>query len=365
MKNKFVTMIIGMIMVWFSYQGQATPEPGDYFPVGGPPVVPISVYSQGNQVVTQYLLQQPDHVSISFNGKSLFRNIGPINLDRKWLEQNGYRIVGSFTQLSTAIENVVMAAEVVPQPGNYSGKDYYYLTTEVTVYNADNQVILQGNGWSNVHEGKGGDLVADPFQTWMYLPPNVLVDIGDNTSAKLVGWPSDVELSVQQSKEGYSLVLLASGLAGAERNILLFNGKHLSSWNLSTGQFFQGQNIFASIGQLQGGDVVSLTDNLNHDRNFYMENGGIYGDFPLIDLTITTPMYISQRKLGANVWGNPDLVVYPTRVLIHSLIDKGTKTDLEIPNGYEIRLDPGEYQIITVWSPEVHDPSDNPNPGKG
>lgn len=364
MKNRIITMIIGMIMVWFGAIGQVM-GPGDLPPVGGPPVVPISVYSQGNQVVAQYLLQQPDHVSISFSGKSLFRNIGPINLDRKWLKQNGYHIVGSFTQLSTAIENVGMAAEVVPQPGNYNEENYYYLTSEVTVYNAANQVILQGNGWSNIHEGKDGNLVADPFQVWMYLPATVLVDIGDNTSAKLVSWPNDVELDVQQGKEGHSLVFLSSNLAGSTRNILLFNDKHLSSWNLSTGQFFHGRNVFANLGKLEGGDVISLTDTLVHNRKFYVDNEAVYGNFPLIDLTIKRKITISHRQLGAGIWGDPDMMVYPTRVLIHSLIDKGTQTDREVPPGYEVSLDPGEYQIITIWPPWVQSLADNPNPGKG
>ena len=363
--NNLVTIIIGMIMVWFNLIVQATPEPGDIKPVGGPPFVPISVYAQGNQVIAQYLLQQPDHVSVSFSGKSLFRNIGPINLDRKWLEQNGYRITGSFTQLSSALERIGMAAEVVPQPTDYVGNNYYFVTTEVTVYNAANQVILEGSGWSNIHEGKGGDLVADPFQTYMYLPASVLVDVGDNTSAKLVGWPSDVELDVQQGKEGHSLIFLSTDMAGATRNILLHNGKHLSSWNLSTGQFFQGQNVFANLGKLEGGDVMSLTDTLIHDRKFYVDNEAIYGNFPLLDLTVKKGITISHKRLGAGVWGNSDMMVYPTKVLIHSLDDKGTQTDREIPSGYEVSLDPGEYQIITVWPPWVQSPADNPNPGKG
>jgi hypothetical protein len=119
---KSFAMIIGMIMAWFNIQ--ATPEPGDYIPVGGPPVVPISVYSQGNQRITQYLLQQPDHVSVSFSGKSLMHDIGPVNLDRDWLEQNGYNTAGSFTQLSSALERVNMEAEIVPQPSNYTGDKY-------------------------------------------------------------------------------------------------------------------------------------------------------------------------------------------------------------------------------------------------
>jgi hypothetical protein len=360
---KSFAMIIGMIMAWFNIQ--ATPEPGDYIPVGGPPVVPISVYSQGNQRITQYLLQQPDHVSVSFSGKSLMHDIGPVNLDRDWLEQNGYNTAGSFTQLSSALERVNMAAEIVPQPSNYTGDNYYYVTTEVTVYNAFNQVILQGNGWSNIRDGKDGNLVADPFQTWMYLPPNVLVDISDNTSAKLVGWNGDAELDVQQGKAGHSLVLLASELAGSQRNILLYNGK-LSSWNLSTGQFFLGRNIFVNLGKLEGGDVMSLTDSLDHNRRFYLDGDSvIYGDFPLIDLTVKKKVTISHKRLGVGVWGNPDIMVYPTRVLIHSLIDRGTKTDMEVPPGYDVNLAPGEYQIITIWGNQISDPSDNPNPGKG
>lgn len=361
---KSFAMIIGMIMAWFNIR--AVPEPGDYIPVGGPPIVPIGVYSQGNQGIVQYLLQQPDHVSVSFSGKSLMRDIGPVNLDREWLRQNGYIIAGSFTQLSEALQHVSMAAEIVPQPSDYTGDNYYYVTTEVTVYNQFNQLILQGNGWSNIREEKDGSLVADPFQTWMYLPPNVLVDIGDNTIAKLVGWNGDAELDVQQGKAGHALILLASGLAGSERNILLHNGKHLSAWNLSTGQFFLGRNVFVNLGKLEGGDVVSLTDSLDHNRRFYLDGDSvIYGDFPLIDLTIKKRVTISHKRLGVGVWGNPDMMVYPTRVLIHSLIDKGTKTDMEIPPGYETDLAPGEYQIITIWGSEIHNPIDNPNPGRG
>lgn len=352
---KSFAMIIGMIMAWFNAIGQWEFQPSQ------PPLVPVGIYAQGNQAVQSYLLYKIDHVSIKYTGKSLGKEIGPINYDNEFLKFSGYKTPGSFSQFSQVFEAIKFSAVVVPTPSNYEGNDWYDLRAEIRVYSSDDELIMQGNGWTDIKDGKGG-LIADTFETWVYLPSTIRVGFGHETvtEARVVGWSEDRDLTVY-SDGNQAYVELESQLLGAERNLLLYDGTELSSWNLSTGKLYTGQEVFNVLSAIKGSDVVPLKDNLNHGRSFYKNNWAIYQDFPLINLVLTKKMEIGPNIISVLVWPSKESLS-PFQV-IATEIKTGKKLILD--NGETETLPPGEYHIRTIWGSDIQAPIDDPNPGKG
>lgn len=323
------------------------------------PVVPLEIILNGGRhAVVSYLGSQVSYVLVTIGGNSV-ANESQRYFSKEDLENLGYKNKGSFTQLFAATSGIQIDCEVVPVNNSYD------VRVDLEYRDENGKVVLRGRAYADVRSVKGDDITAE-LHPWVWIPENILGEVGNYASAKWVSSSWGVESKGLDTYYDNNQTFVSIPTSVLDDGTLLVYAYekglgHLTGYSLSGGGIIEGKELFALLGKVGSSEVRLFSDSFEFNSvfGFYEDRNVIYGQPPLVELVITSAKR-GSFVVAVQIWGTKK-TLSPQRIVVKNILT-GDEFELQNNGGdWRYNLPVGTYHLMMDF-PGVLNWNLDPNP---
>lgn len=300
----------------FAQEGQVDPSSAS---------ITLETAMAGRQAIASSLIRQAHHIVVRPTGSSVVEK-RDVCFTSQDLFNAGYVTAGSISELVHAI--FVCSSRVDFDIVEVNGS--FDIGLDVLVMSADGQLVLRGFGYPEAVQAT--DEVRDEFRVKfnmnLGIPENLTVaTTGQVNAAKWVSKEGDeIQLSSWNDESGNGSFEIQNWLLNQGTLVLSLGGekggKDIIAYNLSDKTSLIGHQAYAYISGFYHWDFRPYVNDFAFFKGeslIYEFGGELYGEIPLINLTLSRPVQNVVINPLLEIWGSKGAFIRPDRIFVQKL----------------------------------------------